>query len=136
MYELFEHTADLGIRARAPTIEGVFAEAARGLFAAAIEDVNSIEPRTTHTFTVVGEDDEYLLFDWLRELLRAYDSDQMLYCQFEVRRTPTGIVGIAHGEPVDGSRHVLTHEVKAITYHEFTLRPDADGWLAECIVDI
>ena len=40
------------------------------------------------------------------------------------------------GEPIDPARHVLDHEVKAITYHRLKLERQADRWLAEVIVDI
>ena len=43
---------------------------------------------------------------------------------------------MAYGEPYDPARHVLAHEVKAITYHELKVEKTADGWLAEVIVDI
>ena len=39
-------------------------------------------------------------------------------------------------EPIDPARHMLSHEVKAITYHELKVEPTDDGWLAEVIVDI
>jgi SHS2 domain-containing protein len=44
--------------------------------------------------------------------------------------------GAAWGEPLDRARHVLEHEVKAITYHGLRVEKIADGWLAEVIVDI
>jgi SHS2 domain-containing protein len=41
------------------------------------------------------------------------------------------------GEIMDPNRHVMDHEVKAITYHGLQLRREPDGtWLAEVIVDI
>jgi SHS2 domain-containing protein len=40
------------------------------------------------------------------------------------------------GERYDPARHVLAHEVKAITQHELDVRHEADGWEAFFIVDI
>ena len=44
MYEVFEHTADLGLRVRAANIETLFAEAGRGL-TSLIVDPATVEPR-------------------------------------------------------------------------------------------
>lgn len=136
MYELFEHTADLGLRVRAPDLNTLFAEAAACLFTAVVEDVAAIEPRTAVTVELAGTDREFLLFDWLRELLRRCEEEHFLCGRFEVQVRDDGLTGTAWGEPFDAARHVLDHEVKAITYHELKVVEDAGGWLAEVIVDI
>ncbi|MBI5908014.1 MAG: archease, partial [Burkholderiales bacterium] len=56
--------------------------------------------------------------------------------RFSVRVGDTGLVGEAWGEPLDRERHVLSHEVKAITYHGLRVEQTADSWMAELIVDI
>ena len=50
--------------------------------------------------------------------------------------TDAGLTATVRGEPFDPARHVLAHEVKAITYHELKVVRDGDQWLAEVIVDI
>jgi SHS2 domain-containing protein len=136
MHELFEHTADLGLRVTAPTLDALFAEAGVCLFSAVVEDVTTIRPPATVTIEIAGDDREFLLFDWLRELLRRFEMDGMLFAHFDVKVRPDGLTATIRGEPVDRSRHPLSHEVKAITYHELKVEPTADGWLAEVIVDI
>ena len=137
MYEHFEHTADLGLRIRAADLNMLFAEAAEALMAAIVEDVHSIQPVRTFEFRVVGTDLAYLLFDWLKELLYHFDAEHRLFCRFEVKVGPEGLEAVARGEPYDPSRHPLSHEVKAITYHGLRVEPTADGgWIAEVIVDI
>jgi SHS2 domain-containing protein len=136
MYETFEHTADLGLRARAPDLDTLFAEAARALFAAIVEDPATVQPQQRVDISVEGEDREYLLFDWLRTLLGRFDTAHQLFSQFEVHVTPHGLSGSAWGERLDPERHALDHEVKAITYHGLRVEQTADGWLAEVIVDI
>ena len=56
MYEHFEHTADLGLRVRAPDLNALFADAAEGLTAAIVEDVNAIEPRQEVRFSMSGSE--------------------------------------------------------------------------------
>jgi SHS2 domain-containing protein len=136
MYEYFEHTADLGIRVRAADVNGLFADAATALFAAVVDGLDSV--RLTHPVEVAveGTDLEYLFFDWLRELLFRFDADHLLLARFDVVVKEAGLKATAWGEPIDPARHVLSHEVKAITYHGLRVEQEADGWIAEVIVDI
>jgi SHS2 domain-containing protein len=136
VYETFEHTADLGLRVRASDFETLFAEAAACLFSAVVEDLDAVRPVQRVDLTVEGADREYLLFDWLRELLYQFDSRHLLLGRFEVRLREAGLDGTAWGEPFDPARHALAHEVKAVTYHGLKVERTADGWLAEVIVDI
>jgi SHS2 domain-containing protein len=136
MYELFEHTADLGLRVRAADLNTLFAEAAAALFSAVVEDIGTVRPASDVRVELSGTDRELLLFDWLKELLYRLDADHMLFGRFEVAVRDDGLTGTAWGEPIDPVRHTLSHEVKAITYHELKVEPTPDGWLAEVIVDI
>ena len=58
------------------------------------------------------------------------------FSRFTVRVTEQGLQGKAWGEPLDRSRHELSHEVKAITYHGLRVEKQDGKWLAEVIVDI
>jgi SHS2 domain-containing protein len=140
MFETFEHTADLGLRIRAASLEELFTEAARALFAVVVEDAQTIRPVQRLDLTIPGDDREYLLFDWLRMLLYHFDAEHLLLGRFEVKLLSNGglqgLQGSAWGEPLDRSRHELGHEVKAITYHGLLVEQTLEGWLAEVIVDI
>jgi SHS2 domain-containing protein len=136
MIEFFEHTADLGLRARAANLNDLFAEAARALFSAVVEDLGTVVASQRVTIRVAGTDKEFLLFDWLKALLYHFDAEHLLFSRFEVKVGPAGLEGAVWGEPVDPARHEMNHEVKAITLHGLTVEQTADGWLAEVIVDI
>ncbi|HEV3256461.1 MAG TPA: archease [Gemmataceae bacterium] len=136
MHETFEHTADLGLRVRAPDLDTLFAEGAQALFSVIVEDLGTVEPRQQLEVKLAGDDRPYLLFDWLNELLFRFDTEHLLFSRFEVHVHDGGLNGTAWGEPLDRARHALDHEVKAITYHGLRVEETADGWLAEVIVDI
>jgi SHS2 domain-containing protein len=136
MYETFDHTADLGLRICAPDLDTLFAEAGRALFSAIVEDVDSVQPRQQLQIELDGCERDFLLFDWLKELLYQFDSQHLLFSQFEAHVGDKGLSATASGEPLDPSRHSLLHEVKAITYHGLTVEHGEQGWLAEVIVDI
>jgi SHS2 domain-containing protein len=136
MYETFEHTADLGLRVRAPDVNSLFAEAAEALFAVIVDDLASVKATTSVEIELTESEREYLLFDWLKELLYRFDAEHLLFSRFDVHVTETGLTATARGEPLDRARHTLAHEVKAITYHGLRVEMTAGGWLAEVIVDI
>lgn len=136
MYEVFEHTADLGLRVVAPDLDTLFAEAGRGLSSIIVANLDQVRPVRQVDFHVPGTRRDELLFDWLNELLFAFESERLLLAEFDVRAGEHGLRAEARGEPLDDRRHQLEHEVKAITYHGLKVEQLPHGWLAEVIVDI
>ena len=136
MYEIHDHTADIGIRVTAATLADVLAEAARALTAVVAGDVAQIRPLATDAFAVSGTDPAWLLRDWVAEVLAAFEVRRMLYCDFEVEVDDTGLRASARGERYDPARHVLAHEVKAVTQHELDVHPTPSGWEGFFILDI
>lgn len=136
MYEIFEHTADLGVRVQAESLAAALADAARGLTAVITGDVSQIREAAEESFTVAGTDPVWLLYDWLGELLAAFDLRRMLFSGFTVEVTPHGLTATARGERYDPERHLLAHEVKAVTQHELAVHETPRGWEATFIVDI
>jgi len=136
MYEVFDHTADLGLRIRSNDIEGLFEEAARALFSVIVDNSEQVRAVDEVTFAIDGERLDELLRDWLAELLYAFHADHMLFARFDVTIDDTRLTATARGEPIELGRHQIDAEVKAITYHGLTVEREDDGWLAEVIVDI
>jgi SHS2 domain-containing protein len=136
MYETFEHTADLGLRIRAADLDTLFVEAAQALFGTIVEDLATVRPLQKIDVQVQGVEIDYLLFDWLRELLYHFDAEHLLFGTFEVHVREDGLTASAWGEPLDRSRHNMEHEVKAITYHGLRVEKVGAEWEAEVIVDI
>jgi SHS2 domain-containing protein len=144
VYEVFEHTADLGLRVEAPDLERLFAEAARALSDVLVEDLETVRPVQTMTIRLEGrlagglEGDALgdLMLDWLNEVLYLFETRHVLLSVFDVTMTDRGLEAIARGELHDETRHHLDHEVKAITYHGLAVRRAETGWRAEIIVDI
>ena len=96
-----------------------------------------MEPARRVAIDLPADEVEYLLFDWLRAILYHFEVDHLLVARCEVRVSPSaGLQAVLKGETFDPSRHELSHEVKAITYHDLRVEETEDGWLAEVIVDI
>jgi len=136
MYQLIEHTADVGFRVTAPNLTDLLEESARALFALIVLNSHQIQPKTELQIKVLGDRADDLLLDWLSELLYVFDSQRIVFCRFNVHVAADGVSGQAWGEPLDPSRHQLGHEVKAITYHDLTVRRMDDRWEAKVIVDV
>lgn len=136
MFEITEHTADLGLRVEAPDLASLLAEAGRGLTAIITGDLEQVRPATARAMRVEGTDPAYLLFDWLNEVLFAFESERVLLREFDVRVDERGLSATARGERFDPARHRLQHEVKAITYHGLQAVKTGGGWRAQVIVDI
>jgi SHS2 domain-containing protein len=138
VHELFEHTADLGIRVVAPDRDTLFREAAEALFDAIAErsSVLEVPGAGRRSFAIEGRRLDYLLVDWLGELLYVFDTERLLLHDFVVRVDDDGLRAAAAPVPLDPERHRLLHEVKAVTYHRLRVELTDHGWLAEVIVDI
>jgi SHS2 domain-containing protein len=141
LFELFDHTADLGLRVRASTLEALLVDAARGLLAMQIANPEAVQPTTRKDVSLSAEQPSFLLFDWLSELLFAFESEKLLLCEWDVHIDRGGegfrLAATCRGESMDRTRHEMEHEVKAITYHGLSVAQADDGtWLAEAIVDI
>jgi len=136
MFEVFDHTADIGLRIRAEDRSALFAEAARALFSLLVLNLDAVRTIEQRRYEIAGEQDDYLLFDWLSELLYTFETEHLLLSQFAVELNPTGLRATCRGEAIDRARHEMDHEIKAITYHGLKVEPDGNGWMAEMVLDI
>jgi SHS2 domain-containing protein len=136
MFEMFDHTADLGLRVQADDLPTLFAEAASGLFSMIVENLAAVQSRERIEIELPADRTDFLLFDWLNGLLARFEVDRLLLCRFSVKLDELGLHAVAQGEPLDPARHDLSHEVKAITYHGLKVERIGALWQAEVIVDI
>lgn len=136
MFELFEHTADLGLRVRASTLEELFLDAAHGALAMLVANPGDVRAEVTKTISLRADDLTYLLFDWLTELLYAFETDKLLFSHFDLKIDGNNLTATCRGQPMNEARHRMEHEVKAITYHRLRVEHTESGWEAEVIVDI
>jgi SHS2 domain-containing protein len=114
----------------------LFADAARGLFAVVVPNLSEVQTVQERSFDIRGGAIDYLLFDWLNELLYTFDTQHLVLCEYELRVTDQGLQATCRGETLDTDRHTTGHEVKAITYHGLRVERHASEWLAEVILDI
>ncbi len=135
-YEFFDHTADVGMRATAPTLGALCVALARGLTELVAED-SRLEARETRPIDLAAEDAPTLVLTWLQELLFWFSTDQFLPVAYELEDvTPTRLRGRVRGQRFDPARHVQGREVKAVTRHLLDVRQEHGQWSGQVIVDI
>ena len=135
-YFYFDHTADVGVEARSPTLGGVFETAAGAVFDLLV-DRRTVGLETERGVSVRGADLEEVMVRWLSELLYLHDAEGLLFCEFVVTGVSAArLDGIARGEKYDPARHQTKCEVKAVTYHEISVCEVGGQWRARIIVDV
>jgi SHS2 domain-containing protein len=135
-YRTFDHTADLGLEIRGASEEDLYANAAFAVFDI-ITDLGRVEPRETRRLRVEGDSPEDLLINFLREVLYLYNGERWLLKGLRVTRIGEKVLEAeARGEPLDGRKHEICREIKAVTYHQAEIRKTPDGWTARVIFDV
>ncbi len=135
-YEFIEHTADLGVRATAPTLEGLFEQAARGMYALLGRIVPGPESAEA-TIDLQAPDVEGLLHDWLGELLWEVDGSRRVFDTFRFERLDdTHLKAFCRGHVYDPAHSERSVEIKAVTYHDLQVRRRDDLYEVTVIFDI
>ena len=132
-FEILEHTADVGVRAWAPTLERTFEQATRGL----LDIVGAWAPGSgeRRAIDVEAHDLGGLLVDWLGEVLYLQDTRDVVVAGIEVEevgdRRARGWVELAP-RPLE----IEGTAVKAVTYHQLAVERREPGWEATVFLDI
>ncbi|TSA21289.1 archease [bacterium] len=135
-YRILEHPADMGIEATGPDLKSAFKQAALGLISI-IVDPASVEPREQKAVTLHGTDAENLLVKWLSEILYLYDGEDFVTSTITIKKlAATELDAVLAGETVDGNKHRLKMDVKAITYHQLKVEERQNGCVVSVFLDI
>ena len=135
-YEFFNHTADIGVALRHPTLRGLFADASAA-FSDSVTALRGIEPKRPEEVDVDAPELDLLLVDFLSELLYRFDTRGWLTrdAELEVQEKDGGwsLVGTLRGERLDARRHPLKHAIKAVTYPGLRVRQTGGVWTARIV---
>ncbi|WP_069806268.1 archease [Thermogemmatispora onikobensis] len=137
-FEVFEHTADVGLQVYGRTLPELFIHAAEGMESLMVP-LEQVEPRVSREVEVEGDDLVSLLIAWLSRLIFLFDTEFLLFRQFEIEdfsETQLKMKAHASGEPYDEQRHELSSAIKAVTRHQAEVVPTAHGYQARIIFDI
>jgi protein archease len=115
-HELLEHTADVGLRVWAPTLDELFAEAAIGLIDVMGTADGPLDRR--ERVELEAPDLEALFVDWLSEVLFLFEARDIVpqHVDVTVEREPWKLHATIEGPSAE---HFEQNgpAVKAVTYH-------------------
>lgn len=134
-FQFIDHTADVGIRVEAPTLEDLF-ETAGLAFTELVTNAESLDCSVERRFKLEEDDIETLLVSWLQELLYLLDTEELVFARFQVALHGFSLEATAWGEVFDPDRHMIKTEIKAVTYHLLEVAKRDQGWQAQVIFDI
>ena len=138
MYEIIDHTADVGIRVEGASLEELFSLAAEATFDLVVESKRSYIPSIEVPISIEAPDVDQLMVRWLQELLFVFDSRRLVLSKFYIDDIDaTHLEGMAVGMKYDSTRHHQKRDIKAVTYHKLKVERTEEGrFKAEVIFDI
>jgi protein archease len=135
-YRLIDHTADIGIHVFGSELETLFANAAIAMVEQ-ITDLGTLNGSNKSEIRVAGNDWADLMVNWLREVLYLWSGRQMLVKGVHiVTISEYALTATANVDLYDPGRHIIKHEIKAVTYHQIQVYEGPNGWEATIIFDI
>ena len=134
-WELYSHTADMGIRGFGDTMAQAFEAAAIAMVAVNV-DPEKIEQKQKIEVTCTEQDNELLFIAWLNRLIYEMATRKMLFSKFRVVIKNGELTGYAWGEKLDLKKHEPVIEIKGISYSDLKVTQENGKWIAQCIVDI
>ena len=149
-YELIPHTADMGIRVTGKDLPETFQKAGFALFDI-MTDIKEVNPAVKETVKVTADNLDELMNYWLTSLLQQFTLKNRLISKVKINNISpplappkaslafggeTALEAVIQGEPYNPSRHQIHKEIKAITFHNLSVRKTSNGWQAEVIFDV
>ncbi len=135
-FELFDHTADLGVRVRAPDMPSLAAMAMESLYTT-IGRIETSGTEQLRRFEATGDEPVLMLRDLLADLLVEFETASRVLAHPSVEAFDAHQLVVTGAlRPVDPARSEFSREVKAITYHDLALREIPGGFEFVYIVDI
>ena len=135
-YEVWDHTADIGLIVYGEDLKALFENAGEAFFHL-ITDLKKVRRRIERRIHINGESLDRLMVDWLSELLYLHDVENLLFKGFKIELVgEEGLRAIVKGERFQEGVHVIKTEVKAVTYHRIEVRKENGKWRAQIIFDL
>jgi SHS2 domain-containing protein len=128
------HTADVKIRATAPTLETLFSEALAALMQVLYgPDRKGGKKRE---ITLDAEDRESLRRDFLSEVLFIAEVDGLVFSHVDIHLDGCHLIATLDGEPFDRHRHAQGTEVKGISYSGLAITLGENGYMLDIVFDV
>jgi SHS2 domain-containing protein len=135
--------ADVAFRATGSTLEEMFTSAWEATLNVMVEQPAALSGETSRDISVQEQSLDLLLHSFLQELLFYKDAEQLLLritdCRvegIEPNRKTFELAATAMGQTIDPEHHRLGTDVKAVTFHNFSLVREKGLWKATVVLDV
>ena len=135
-FEVFEHTADQGIRATGTSLLEVFLNASKA-FAFLSTDAETVMAEEEFNIEITRDETEELLIAWLNELIFIQDTEHVFLVKFEIDTLePPLLKARVMGEKMNREKHIFKSCLKAATYHGLKVEEKNGIWTCQVIFDV
>ncbi len=135
-YSILSHPADIGIEAHGASLAEAFSTAAVALMSI-ILDLSAVQLRQSREIVIAAVDHGQLLVKWLSEVLYLFDGERFVGKEFRINElSTTRLRATVEGETFAPSRHSTKMDVKAVTYHQLSVKEDGEGGWVRVYLDI
>jgi len=135
-YQIIDHTADLGIIVRGPDVNRLFINAANAMIDLMIKR-NRGNAQVFRDILIDAADFSDLMVRWLGEILYLFAAEKLIAHIIEIKTiSPIKLEAALSFAIFEPERHQVLREIKAVTYHQISVREVNDEWEARVIFDI
>lgn len=135
-YRVLEHTADIALELDSPDRTGLLAAAAEAFRDLTLDPERLAPHHVERPLALVADDLGDLLVRWLEELLFRWDAHGEMVCELTslhvAENTLQARLRFARLLP----DAVPRLDIKAITYHDLSVREGPTGWTARVLLDV
>lgn len=135
-FTLLEHDADIALEIYGRTPSELFENATYALFSIMIERETVSEEKNFSVKEIEVRGDGELLISFLNELLYLWDTERLVVERVSVEIGDREVFAKLLGERFDPKKHRVKKEIKAATYHNFSIENRDDGLVAKVVFDV
>jgi SHS2 domain-containing protein len=139
LYEVVEHTADIGIRVFAKDLKELFSNSALAMFDIMTKGRLRVKGERLKVKDVIikqrAENLEELFVNWLNELLSLSATKNLIFVGFNIDKLSENEIE-ARLSAEEISSYKIETEIKAATYSDLKIEKQDSGYSAEVIFDV
>ena len=132
-FKVLDHDADIRLEVYGTSMEELYRNAATAIFSLITNPAN-VSPALEKKITVSGNGE--LLINFLNELLFIWDVERFIPVDVSVSFQADSLAAVMKGDIFDEDKHVIEMEMKAVTYHKFSLAQEKGIFKATFVVDV
>jgi SHS2 domain-containing protein len=132
--------ADVAFVAEGPTLKEMFESAGLATTNVMVKDLKTVRKKITKNIKLENDSIEKLLHSFLQEFVFWKDKGQLLFSDISVQLGEKNGKYILNaslsGEKIDPKKHEMLIDIKAVTWHKFSIEKKGKKWTCRVVLDI